>query len=48
MFIVVDDFGFAWGDLVDTIEEAHRQLMDIRKDCEARGWNFPFSIERRG
>ena len=47
-YIVVDEFGFAWGDLVPTIEEARRQLADILADCKKRGFDYDgFTIERR-
>lgn len=45
---VVDMFGFAWGDLVDTLEEAQRQLAEIREDSIRRGWDIEFEIDRRG
>lgn len=48
MWCVVDMFGFPWGDLVESLEEAKRQLEDIRADCRARGWDDSiFEIERR-
>lgn len=48
MFIVVDEFGFAWGDLVETLEEAKQQLHDIQKDAKAHGFDYDgFEIERR-
>lgn len=46
-FVVVDLFGFAWGDVLESRNEAERQLEDIRKDCEARGWDIEFEIEVR-
>lgn len=48
MWCVVDVFGFPWGDLVDSLEEAQRQLEDIRDDCKRRGWDFVFTIEKKG
>ena len=47
MWCVVDMFGFAWGDLVDSLEEARRQLKEIREDSKRRGWDIDFEIERR-
>lgn len=47
-YVVVDVFGFAWGDLVDDIDEARRQLEQIRADMEKKGWDYEFHIERRG
>ena len=45
---VVDMFGFAWGDLVDSLEEAKRQLKDIQEDSNRRGWDIEFEIEKKG
>lgn len=47
MWCVVDMFGFAWGDLVDSLEEAQRQLKEIQEDSKRRGWDIDFEIERR-
>ena len=50
MFVVTDEFGFVWGDVVETIEEARQQLANIRRDCKERlDWDYDgFTIERRG
>ena len=39
VFVVVDCFGFAWGDVLDNLEDARQQLRDIREDCKQRGWD---------
>lgn len=46
-FVVVDLFGFAWGDILESREEAEQQLKDIQADCESRGWDIEFEIEVR-
>lgn len=48
MWCVVDMFGFEWGDLVDSLEEAQRQLKEIQEDSKRRGWDIDFEIEKRG
>lgn len=50
VFVVVDCFGFPWGDVVEDLTEARRQLNDIREDCARRGWDsdaLGFMIETR-
>lgn len=50
VFVVVDCFGFPWGDVVEDLTEAQRQLNDIREDCTRRGWDsddLGFMIETR-
>ena len=47
-YVVVDGFGFQWGDLVETREEAMRQKAAIIADCKERGFDYDdFSIEIR-
>ena len=49
MWCVVDMFGFQWGDLVDSLEEAKRQLTDIRAwwTSQKNSFECTFEIERR-
>jgi hypothetical protein len=44
---VVDEFGFAWGDVVETLEEAEKQLRELRADTTVKLYNIQLEIERR-
>lgn len=44
---VVDEFGFAWGDVVKTLEEAKKQLRELRADTTVKLYNIQLEIERR-
>lgn len=48
MWCVCDEFGFAWGDVVETLEEARRQLEELRAEARKKGWDWGFEIEKRG
>lgn len=48
MWCVCDEFGFAWGDVVETLEEARRQLEELRTEAAKKGWDWGFEIEKRG
>ena len=47
MWYVCDEFGFAWGDVVETLEEARRQLEELRAEAAKKGWDWGFEIEKR-
>ena len=48
MWCVVDPFGFAWSDLLETLEEAQAFLAQLREEhWKVQGINIEFEIERR-
>lgn len=48
MWCVVDPFGFAWSDLLETLEEAQTFLAQLREEhWKVQGIDIEFEIERR-
>ena len=47
MWYVADMFGFAWGDLVETLEEAQEQLRALREDPKVKEWGIELEIVRQ-
>lgn len=49
MWCVVDPFGFAWSDLLETLEEAQQYLQKLREKpvILSDGTQIEFEIERR-
>jgi len=46
MWYVSDMFGFAWGDVVETLEEAQVQLRELREDPKVKEWGIELEIAR--
>lgn len=46
MWYVSDMFGFAWGDVVETLEEAQRQLRELRNDPIVKQYDIELEIAR--
>ena len=46
MWYVSDVFGFAWGDVVETLEEAQEQLRALRADPKVQEWGIELEIAR--
>lgn len=44
---VVDEFGFVWGDVVETLEEAQAQLRKLKADEIVRLYDIQLEIEKR-
>ena len=48
MWCVVDPFGFAWSDLLETLEEAQTFLAQLREEhWKVQEIDIEFEIERR-
>jgi len=49
MWYVVDPFGFAWSDALETLEEARQYLQKLRNEpvILSDGTQIEFEIERR-
>lgn len=46
MWYVADMFGFAWGDLVETLDEAREQLHALREDPIVKQYDIELEIVR--
>ena len=46
MWYVSDAFGFAWGDVVETLVEAQAQLRMLREDPKIQEWGIELEIAR--
>lgn len=46
MWRVIDEFGFGWSEAVETLEEAERQLEELRLEAWKKGWEWGFEIEK--
>lgn len=46
MWYVSDVFGFAWGDVVETLEEAQAQLRELREDPKIKELGIELEIAR--
>lgn len=46
MWYVSDVFGFAWGDVVETLEEAQVQLRELRDDPIVKQYDIELEIAR--
>ena len=46
MWYVSDVFGFAWGDVVETLEEARAQLAQLRNDPFVKQYDIELEIAR--
>lgn len=46
MWYVSDVFGFAWDDVVETLEEARQQLRELRDDPIVKQYDIELEIAR--
>lgn len=46
MWYVSDVFGFSWGDVVETLEEARAQLRELQADPKIQEWGIELEIAR--
>ena len=44
---IIDLFGFQWGDVFETLDEAREALKRLREDPHIREWGIELEIEER-